>query len=392
MVAFSLQASPLPPLPPPGPPEARPGPKQKVSITPREVHRASQRLDVGGFRQSARAGSLYSEIQGWCHDQRRHLGGAACEVSMERMAEAIGVRVRQTCNLLRQLRDNGFVRGEIGKGFRGVNRLELVLPAPVLAPVPARHPRNGGRAAAPMRPTQKIADDGVAVEVQKLKNNTGSGAGASRPAPSAAGETAPPSAPAGCPPGGGTTRSTPGSEGQKAKPAPKPATGKLGRPVIHLWDVQSADWQTVVTRHLNIELPGIPADLLAYALDQVRAAKCDQAAGGAPVRNPYRYAVAVAKKKWGGFTENKTKQNAAGGAGARAAAATTRCLTMTIQNDGNSPVVDPCGHGFGVHENCSICDHTAPACFRRAASRHAPPPPVDRAKAATDTARQKDRD
>jgi hypothetical protein len=193
------------------------------------------------------------------------------------------------CNLLRQLQDVGLISVELGADFRGTNTFRLQA-IPGQLPV-RRDPGNSAVAVAPPDPRQNTAADVRRVPLTLQlpsafpEPTPGSGAGASGPAPSAAGKE-PPAAPAPRAPGG--RKSTAAGEAKTAK-------------VIPLWDAKSADWQSVLRRHLNVELPGIPPELVAYALEQLRAAKADEAAGGAKVRSPGRYVLAVAKKHWGGF-------------------------------------------------------------------------------------------
>jgi len=283
VVAFSLQDRP------------NPAPQLQTrswSQLPDQIGAASQRRTGGGFNLSARAVLLYGAIQRCCRNQQHHRDGVSCGVSLRFLGAVVGVQLRQTRNLLRQLEELQLVAVDVGNDFRGCNTFRLL---PVPLQLRERLPRPTPAVRALGDPRQNTAAD-TTRDSRILKSGLdlpeptpGSGAGPSGPAPSAAG-IPPPAAPAPRAPGARKPRSTsnPAGEGKTAK-------------VIPLWDARSADWEQVVRRHLGNELPGIPESLALYALEQIRVARAEAAVGGTPLRNPLRYAVAVAKRHWGGF-------------------------------------------------------------------------------------------
>lgn len=277
------------------PPTARPvtQPRSWTQV-PDQVGAASQRrpAELGGFNLSARAVLLYGAIKRCCRNQQHHRDGASCGVSLALLGAMIGVKVRQTRNLVRQLEAVGLIALDVAQDFRGTNTFRVL---PVPAELPTRStPAKAAPVLALLDPRQKSADETRrALSSSQLPSafpkptpERQRGAGASGPALPAADN--PPAAQPGRAPGGRKGQSKAAHEGKNAKIRP-------------LHDAAGEEFERVLRRHLRIELPAIPDELLAYALAQLRAAKADEALGGASVRNPLRYALAVAKKHWGGF-------------------------------------------------------------------------------------------
>jgi hypothetical protein len=388
------------------------------SIVPHAVATRSQRREGGGFTISARAVGLYAQIRKHCHRQRKVRGGASCEVSLALLAAAAGVKPRQARNLRRQLVEQGMIVVDLEGGFHGVNVYHLVLPVPpaVEALLPGRQARTPGphyvvtpATPALSHPRQDFAaavDLGVDFDVGvsgllEPTPETGSGAGSSGPALSAA---EPPAAPALRPSGRGA-KAGPGparaghddddkgraGEAKIARGMPAAVAGddeKLrarlsagtGR-VVELWPHDDEKRRQVLERFLRQEFPGIPDQVVRKTLEAWRAARLEQATGGARVRSAWRYCAKVAARILGaaGGLPGPVSGPPAGAApgagvflGSKLGPNHGPALSQgepTAVASSNSSEIDTCKHGHSLDEECRTCDRTAPTAFLRALRR-----------------------
>lgn len=332
---------------------------------PHAVSNRTQRKEGGGYVLSARAVGLYAEIRKHCHRQQSKLGGLSCEVSTERLARAIGVEVRRTRQLVRQLEEQGVITVRVGEGFRGVNVFGIVLPVPQGLPA-APKPRRTPAIPCTDVPRQENAGDvrrsGFEVRGVSDFHNPTPGAVAGPPAREL-------SAPV---PG------APFAPAPAARATKRAGGGVIARDVpAGAWLTTSSDWQSVLGRQLRTDLPGLPPDVVAYAADELRAALADAALGGEPVRNRYRYALHVARKRWAEIRAEAGRAFSSSSARPKTSEPARPCEDTSAVASTEASKIDtaePCKHGKRPDERCTVCDDAskdAACAFLRAGQRAA---------------------